>query len=106
MIKNLWNVVKIVCGNHDDSTPDLVINQLTPKKLQYKCNCSGCRNAISVDDYDNAIKKISDEMEIAEFEGSSVDLKNMKWKSRGVDYKIICFKNDKIVVRAVNKKVL
>lgn len=104
MIKNLWNAVKVVCANHDGSTPDLVLTSETHKKLVYKCNCDGCNNTITVDDYDNIIKKISDKIEADDMEGIDTNLKNMKWKSKDIHYKIICFKNDKIVVTALNKR--
>ena len=102
MIKNLWNVVKVVCGNHRN-TPELVLDRLNLNKMQYICEC---KNTISVDDYDKVIKKISDEMEKAEALGINTNLKNMKWRARNIDYKIICFKEDKIVVKAVNRKIV
>lgn len=103
MIKNLWNVVKIVCGNHGKDTPDMKIEQLSPKNIQYVCSCC---NAITVDDYDKVIKKISDEIENAEANGVDVNLKYMKWKQRNIDYKILCFKENKIIVSAVNRKIV
>lgn len=106
MIKNLWNVVKVVCGNHGNNTPDMELTHHTQKVLQYSCTCPDCRNSITVDDYDNVIKKISDEIETAEMEGDNVNLKNMRWKKRYIDYRVICFKEDKIVVTAINKKTI
>lgn len=108
MIRNLWNVVKIVCAKHSN-TPELVLTQITPKKIQYVCmnkeDDKCCKNYITVEDYDGVIKKITEEIEKAEFSGSIVNLKNYSWTARNIVYKILCFKEDKIVVQALNKKV-
>lgn len=102
MIKNLWNVVKITCANHQN-TPEMRLTNVG-KRLVYVCDCEQCNNKITTDDYENAIKKISTEIEKAEQEDEIVNLKNFKWVHKNVEHKIICYKENKIVLATHNKK--
>lgn len=102
MVKNLWNIVKITCANHNN-TPEMKLSN-TGKRLLYICECEGCNNKITIDDYENALKKISSEIEIAEQQDEIVNLKNYKWVQKNVSHKIICYKENKIVLATLNKK--
>lgn len=101
MIKNIWNSVRIVCADHTD-TPEM---EISPKQKYIQYVCPKCNNHISADDFEKVIQFLMKKMEEAEFNDELVDLTNVKWTARKTEYKVLCFKNDKIVVSADNRKI-
>lgn len=101
MIRNIWSSVKIVCAEHTD-TPKMEISQ-KQNYIQYVC--PKCSNHISVDDFEKVIQFLTKKIEEAEFNDEIVDLTNVRWTARNIKYNVLCFKSDKIVVSADNRKI-
>ena len=106
MITNMWNQVKLICGNNHEKMYDMEINQ-SGKALNYICSkkieCN-CINCISITDFEKVIKHISNEIETAEMNNQIADLTNVKFKINNINYKILKHKTNKILVEVLNKK--
>lgn len=108
-------MVKVYCGaDHDELTELEVENGMY--QLFYACprykrqnraeNEKACNNRISIDDYEGMIKHISDLLEEAELNGTSLNLTNYTWKKKGITFKVIEHTKDKIAITMLNKTAM
>lgn len=129
MIVNLWQRVKLHCGNHDGDAPLMephaAADSNTARSLYgnsamnmfYSCPkyypenrgdgepC--CRNHISMKEFETMLDKISGELEKAQKNDMTCDLKGLQWKSKsGVVYMVTKHKEDEIDVTCINTKSL
>lgn len=131
MIVNLWQKVRLLCGNHDPGEAGLP--QMTPHeasdsavsrslygnnmKMFYSCpkyypseRAEGepaCRNHISMKEFENMLDVIAGEIEKANRADEMCDLLGFSWKSKaGAEFRISAFNEDRIDVVCVNKKSL
>lgn len=106
MLLNLWNLIDLRCGNHEEDFPKMELDKST-HSVFYGCTCTErkCENRVSIDDYDKLIAKITKDIESAEFKNEMPDLTGNKYVIRGIIYKVYKHKQDKIVIDVVNNKV-
>lgn len=110
-----WKMIKPVCGCHGDEQVEMTI-QTGPHSLFYSCpkyypqnrkdGERACANRINLIEYQKMVEKLTGEIAEAEVNGGSVNLKNMKWKEKGIEYHVIDHKKDMLTVSIVNKKAL
>lgn len=105
MVSNLWQDTKIYCGCHDEPV-EMV---LTPTKGGYEYSCKnkdcGCKNFISLKDFEKMIDHLSDKLCEAEVGGDVLNLTNYKWKSKFLTFKIIEH-NSVYKIEVLNRKAL
>lgn len=130
MIINLWQKVRLYCGNHEGAdlplmTPHDQASSATARSLYgnnsmnmfYSCPkyypdnrkdgepC--CRNHISMKEFEQMLGKISDEYEKAQKADMTCDLTGLQWKSKnGTQYRIRKQNDDEIDVVCLNEKSL
>lgn len=116
VLKGSWKYVKVVCGNHGDCHDiDMEIQQ-GPHSLFYACpkyypeNRSGgeppCMNRINLIEYEKMLSDIAEVMIQAEMKGEVANLTNYNWEKKGIEYQILSHNDEKLVVKALNKKAL
>ena len=115
MIKNLWKIVKVYCGNDHDELVELEIEN-GMYQLFYACpkykeqnrkeNERVCNNRISIDDYHTMINHVSDLIEEAELKNENLNLTNYIWKRKGTTFKIIEHSKEKIAITMLNKTAM
>ena len=105
MINNLWKDTKIYCGCHDE----LVEMMLTPSKSGYEYTCQnkecGCKNFISLKDFEKMIDCLSDKLCTAEADGDVLNLTNYTWKNKFLTFKIIEHSN-LYKIEVLNRKAI
>lgn len=94
MIKNLWQKVRIFCGNGHDEPIEMVLNNFG-KTPFYSCpnyyeknraeNERACANRINLDDYEGIVMKLSD---ILSESSVSDNYTNYEYDYRGLRAKI------------------
>lgn len=112
MIKNIWNMIEVYCGNNHKEEQKMEI-QNGMYQMFYACpkyhienrnpEERACNNRISMDDYEYMVSTISKLLEEAEMNNSSINLKNYKWTKKNIEYVITEHTNDKIKVYMRNK---
>lgn len=115
MIKGLWDKIKLVCGNHPDS--DNMVMEIRkgafspfyacPKYTQNIYNGGDyCLNRITLVDYEKMISHIAEEVNDMIENDEVPNLQNLKWTRNGVEFKILVYTNNEIVVSVLNKTAL
>jgi hypothetical protein len=103
MINNLWKDTKIYCSCHDEPV-EMV---LTPTKGGYEYACQnkscGCKNFISLKDFEKMIDYLSDTLCNAEAGGDVLNLTNYTWKTKFLTFKIVEHSNI-YKIEVLNKK--
>lgn len=133
MIINLWQKIRLFCGNHEEMegksyphmTPHAAAESETARAMYgnstmnmfYSCpkyypdgrdeNEPACRNHISMKEFEGMLDKIASEIEKAQRNDTVTDLVGMRWKSKsGVEYRIIRSDDEHIDVVCLNPKSL
>lgn len=112
-IKNSWNILKLVCGNHGEDHSIALQIQSGPHSLFYACpkyhaeNRSAgehpCFNRLTLKDYEKILSHISDLMMGDEV----LCLDNYKWKTKnGIECKVLSCTAEEIVIEVVNRPAL
>ncbi len=113
MIQNLWQNIKIVCGNCASHTP------LEPKiaeSLFYSCpkyydfnrnpDERPCGNRISGIDYERMVDHISKRLEEASLNFEKLWMQGYTFKIKNIEFKVLQHTDTEIIVSVVNKKAL
>ena len=113
MIQNLWNDIKIVCGNCKTHTP------LEPKiaeSLFYSCpkyydfnrtpDERPCGNRISGIDYERMVDHISKKIQEASLNFEKIWFQGYTFKIKNIEFKVLSHKDDEIIVTVLNKTAL
>ena len=118
MLTSIYSRVRLVCGNHPSSDVYLVPHEGNMgQDMFYACpkyyaenrsvGESQCMNRISLTDLDKIIMHISDVIEQAEENGSSIRIEGMCWKTgRGIECRVLRETKDHIDVAVINRRVL
>ena len=125
MIKNLWSKIRLICGNHEldrNSLQDAIYMQIhsastSDANMFYSCpkyypdareaGEAACRNHISVVEFENCLKHISDILESDMALGSTIDLTGHKWTSKGgVKYQVLKHNAKHIDILCLNERSL
>ena len=122
MVKNSWNNVTLVCGNHgSDHTNIMAIKEYLGNSLDsafYSCpeyrsiyakeqdGKRSCNNRLSVGDFEKMLMHLY-EMSLDENGPEDVNLTGYKWKTRnGISYEVLEHTVDgKFTVKVLNHKV-
>lgn len=132
MVVNLWEKVRLYCGNHE-KVDGVKLPHMTPHeagssatsvglygnnmKMFYACpryypsereeGEPACRNHISMKEFENMLSFISGEIEKANRNDEMVDLVGLSWKSKnGVQFEITKYNDNHIDVVCLNPKSL
>ncbi len=117
MITNVWNNIRIFCGNHGE---DFSI-EMTPHEgadgldMFYSCpkyypenrteSERPCGNRITINEYKDMVEHLSKMIEDAEIQYQKLDLAGYKWRSkRGVAYMVFRHTKKHIDVLVYNKQ--
>lgn len=132
MVVNLWQRVRLFCGNHEKDengyprmTPHEAASSATSRGLYgagvqnmfYACpryypdareeGEPACRNHISMKEFENMLDYISGIIEKANRADEICDLTGLSWKSKtGTEFKVIKHTDEHIDVVCLNKKSL
>ena len=110
---NLWQDIEVYCGNNHEEKVKLQVQQ-GPFSLFYACpkyhpenrtdSERACPNRINLIDYEAMVLHVDDMLMKASLDNHSENMKNVKWKSKGIEYEIIDHTQDKITIMALNKR--
>lgn len=114
MIKNFWNNVILLCGNpnHTEEISMSIVNGT--HSLFYACpkyseenrnnNERACPNRINLIDYEAMLNHISEMVEQAILDNTTINLTSHKWTKKGITFEVISFSEDKIVVTVLDSR--
>lgn len=112
MVKNIWKMIKVYCGNNHDELLELQVEN-GMYQLFYACpryhienrapGERACNNRISIDDYENMISTVSNLIEEAEMNNQTINLTNYKWTKKNIEFKIFEHTKDSIKIFMKNK---
>lgn len=100
MIKNLWNLTKLNCGNGHE---ELIPMELQPKGKELIYKCPHCKNYITVKEFEKIINKISKMIFDAEMNNEMANFSNYKWTEKGIKIQIIEHEDDNFIITAKNR---
>lgn len=115
MVKNSWNNVILVCGNHgDDHSHEMVLKQ-GPHSLFYSCpeyksifgddhEGRSCNNRLTLVDYEKMLDALQDAATGNGIEDT--DLTGFRYTSKGVDYRVLEHTGGKMKVLMLNRKAI
>lgn len=130
MIANLWEKVRLICGNHDKdkivymephaASSSSVMQGLygnAAMNMFYACpkyypdkreeGETLCRNHISLKEYEGMLDYLSSIIEEVEADGGSIDLVGEKWKSKkGVEFEVVYQDATHIDIRCIDRRSL
>ena len=105
-------MIHVYCGNNHQELEELKIEE-GMYQLFYACpkyqmenrnpNEKACNNRISVDDYENMITHVSSMIEEAEMNNTMLDLTNVKWVKKNIEFTIFEHTKDSIKIFMKNK---
>ena len=118
MIRNIWKMVQLQCGNHKKPIPFYVYEgsntpfYACPKYMLKDDNHPdghekdepGCSNRVSFDVARHFVEKISDILQEDIDNDTITDLTGLKMSYRGVDAQVTYQSDSKIILSVVNKK--
>ena len=112
MIRNFWRNVVVVCGNHEEELPEMMV-QTGPFSQFYSCpeylrerrteGKRACGNRVNLVDYEKMLNHLSNQL--VEHVGS-FDLTNYRFKINGIEFEVLEHKKDKLKVKVLNRKAL
>ena len=112
MIKNIWAITKVYCGNHDEpiemqfkSGPQSVFYACPEYDNKYKGG-KACPNRVSYSQVDDLLKKISDIIETHAMEGSDIDLTNYQFTHKMLQCRVLEHKPTSLKISVINRKAL
>ena len=114
MIKNLWQTIELVCGNHAE--PTIKLEPKVAESLFYSCpkyydfnrtpDERACGNRISGVDFERMVAHISEKLETAALNFEHIWLQGYTFKIKQLEFKILEHTDKKIVVSVINRKAL
>ena len=117
MLTGAWENTKLVCGNHPE-TGDLPEMQMEPTAhtLFYGCpkssicNCNDdetpCKNRLSIYEYEKMLDHVASVIAEAEMEDEIPNLRNYKWRRKGLSFRVLEHDGDKMIISVVDKTVI
>lgn len=112
---NSWNNVVPICGNHKEERVEMIINS-GPHSLFYSCpryysenrkdGEIACNNRINLIEYEAMVRHLHEMIAEADLNGEQIDLTNYKWKKKGICYRVLEHKGDKLYVEILNRRAM
>ena len=113
MITGIWRNLKIMCGNNHEEPQEMYVRQ-TDEDAFYCCpkylpenrtpDEQPCMNRLSVYEIDKLLDNVAEEIQKEEDENGVAFIKNRRFHSKNVDYKILEYTDTDMVIEAMNKK--
>ena len=114
MITNIWKSIKFYCPEHKEpvaltiqtkgTTPFYACPKYYPKNRDP--DEFACVNHINLNEYEAAIKHISDILVESELNNEKTNLASHKWTRKGIDFEVFSHTRDTIKVYMKNKNAL
>ena len=115
MVKNLWNKIRIVCGNHENNFPEMTL-KTGHRSMFYSCpkyypenrnsNEYACVNNVSTEDFEKILEKLSEEINEQMIFGTTPNLLNLKFKIKNIEITVIEHTDKSITIKILNKHAL
>lgn len=110
----MWADIVLLCGNHEEPIETTI--QVGPHSPFYACpkyfeenrneGEHKCANRLNLVEFEKMIDHINEILCEEAMCNNNVCLKNHSWKAKGVTYKIISHRPEKIVISFVNTPAL
>ena len=115
MIKNLWNIIHLWCGNGHSEPVEMILRP-GPNSSFYSCpkyypeyrteHDKACKNHIGPYDLEKFVDHIGDIILEGIKTNTEVNLKGYKWKYKSFEFTILKHNSERIDVLVLNKKAV
>lgn len=110
MIKNLWNITKVYCDNHEEPIP--MQFKEGSRSVFYACpehdnkykGGKACPNRISTEDLEAILNMVSELIEAEEADGGSINLTGWKSHYKSTDFRILFHDPANLHIAILNKQ--
>lgn len=114
-VTDSWQNIIPICGNHKGERIEMTVNS-GPHSMFYSCpkyypqnrtkDERACSNRINLIEYEAMVDHIHGLIAEADVSGGNIDLTNHSWSRKGIDYRVLEHKGDKVYVEILNRKAL